>query len=190
MRRFFALSLAILYTSLLWAVNGLTISQSTIGSGLESQTLNVLAKDRLGRLWVGSDVGLSVISNGTVTNIREIVSEGGLVMLGNVNSIVCTDNVLLACEDRILCYDHKNKFAITLKYNDIILKTKDFLLEGDVSTFFDSNMHALFSFDMESSECKMVASFPEKEDYDFVRILRSESDASVIYPLGSLSLPQ
>ena len=89
MRRFFALSLAILYTSLLWAAGGLTITQSTIGSGLESQTLNVLAKDRLGRLWVGSDVGLSVISNGTVTNIREIVSEGGLVMLGNVNGIVC-----------------------------------------------------------------------------------------------------
>ena len=129
MRRFIALSLALLYTSLTWAVSGLSISQSTIGNGLESQTLNVLAKDRLGRLWVGSDVGLSVISNGTVTNIREIVSEGGLVMLGNVNAIACTDNVLLACEDRILCYDHKNKFAVTLKYNDIILKTKDFLLE-------------------------------------------------------------
>ena len=181
MRRFFALSLAILYTSLLWAVNGLSISQSTIGNGLESQTLNVLAKDRLGRLWVGSDVGLSVISNGTVTNIREMVSEGGLVMLGNVNSIVCTDNVLLACEDRILCYDHKNKFAVTLKYNDFILNTKDFLLEGDVVTFFDSNMHAIFSFDMESSECRMEASFPDKEDYDFVKILRAESDSSVIY---------
>lgn len=181
MRRFIALSLALLYTSLTWAVSGLSISQSTIGNGLESQTLNVLAKDRLGRLWVGSDVGLSVISNGTVTNIREIVSEGGLVMLGNVNAIACTDNVLLACEDRILCYDHKNKFAVTLKYNDIILKTKDFLLEGDVATFYDSNMHALFSFDMQSKECRMVASFPNKEDYDFVKILRAESDASVIY---------
>ena len=181
MRRFFALSLAILYTSILWAVNGLSISQSTIGNGLESQTLNVLAKDRLGRLWVGSDVGLSVISNGTVTNIREIISEGGLVMLGNVNSIVCAENVLLACEDRILCYDHKNKFAVTLKYNDVILKTKDFLLEGDVATFYDSNMHGLFSYDLESSECRLAASFPGKEDYDFVKILRSESDSSVIY---------
>ena len=181
MRRLFALSLAILYTSLLWAVNGLSISQSTIGNGLESQTLNVLAKDRLGRLWVGSDVGLSVISNGTVTNIREIVSEGGLVMLGNVNSIVCTDNVLLACEDRILCYDYKNKFAVTLKYEDIILKTKDFLLEGDKATFYDPNLRSLFTFDISSSECTLTASFPGNEDYDFVRILRSESDASIIY---------
>jgi len=181
MRRFFALSLTILYTSLLWAFNGSSISQSTLGNGLESQTLNVLAKDRLGRLWVGSDVGLSVISNGTVTNIREMVSEGGLVMLGNVNSIVCTENVLLACEDRILCYDHKNKYAVTLKYNDVILNTKDFLLEGDVATFYDSNMHSLFTFDMESSECKMVASFTSKEDFDFEKILRSESDSSIIY---------
>lgn len=181
MRRIIALSLAILYTSLLWAVNGLSITQSTIGNGLESQTLNVLAKDRLGRLWVGSDVGLSVISNGTVTNIREIVSEGGLVMLGNVNSIVCTDNVLLACEDRILCYDYKNKFAVTLKYDDIILKTKDFLLEGDEATFYDPDMHGLFTYDISKSECRLTASFPGNEDYDFVKILRSESDASMLY---------
>ena len=180
MRRFIALSLALLYTSLTWAVSGLSISQSTIGNGLESQTLNVLAKDRLGRLWVGSDVGLSVISNGTVTNIREIVSEGGLVMLGNVNAIACTDNVLLACEDRILCYDHKNKFAVTLKYNDIILKTKDFLLEGDEATFYDPDMHGLFTYDISKSECRLTASFPGNEDYDFVKILRSESDASML----------
>ena len=74
MKRFFASVLTILFTSLLWAVNGISITQSTIGNGLESQSLNVLAKDRQGRLWVGSDVGLSVISNGTVTNIREIIS--------------------------------------------------------------------------------------------------------------------
>ena len=181
MRRLLALSLAILYTSLLWAVNGLSVSQSTIGNGLESQTLNVLAKDRLGRLWVGSDVGLSVISNGTVTNIREIVSEGGLVMLGNVNSIVCTDNVLLACEDRILCYDYKNKYAVTLKYDDIILKTRDFLLEGDQATFYDHDMHGLFTCDLSNSECTLTASFPGNEEYDFVRILRSESDSATIY---------
>ena len=84
MKRFFASVLTILFTSLLWAVNGISITQSTIGNGLESQSLNVLAKDRQGRLWVGSDVGLSVISNGTVTNIREIISGGGLVMIGNV----------------------------------------------------------------------------------------------------------
>lgn len=181
MRKVFSLFLTILYTSLLWAANGISITQSTINNGLESQTLNVLAKDRQGRLWVGSDVGLSVISNGKVTNIREIVSEGGLVMLGNVNSIVCTESVLIASEDRILHYNHKNRFASTLKYNDIILQTKDFLLEGDVATFYDSNMHALFTYDMNSSECKMIASFPNNEDYDFVKILRSENDASNIY---------
>ena len=72
MRRIIAYALAIIYTSLLWAAGEPSITQSTIGNGLESQTLNVLAKDRLGRLWVGSDVGISLISNGTVTNIKEI----------------------------------------------------------------------------------------------------------------------
>jgi len=181
MRRIFVSVLLSLYASMLWAVNGISISQSTIGNGLESQSINVLTKDRQGRLWVGSDVGLSVISNGTVTNIREIVSGGGLVMLGNVKCIVCTESVLVACEDRILHYDHKNRFATTLKYNDIILHTKDLLLEDNVVTFYDPDLRALFSYDMESMECKMTVSFPGKDKYDFSRILRSESDNSIIY---------
>ena len=81
MRRLLISALAVIYCSLLWAVNGKSVLQNTIGSGLESQSLNVLAKDRQRRLWVGSDVGLSLISNGTVTHIKDIASEGGLVML-------------------------------------------------------------------------------------------------------------
>lgn len=181
MRKVLTAALALIYSSLLWAVNGLSISQSTIGNGLESQSLNALAKDRQGRLWVGSDVGLSVISNGTVTNIREMVSEGGLVMLGNVKGIVCTESVLIACQDRILHYDTKSRFAETLKYNDIILKTKSFLLEDNVVTFYDSDMRSLFSYDMETMECRLLASFTGDDDYDFVTILRSETDKSTLY---------
>ena len=122
MKRFLLSLSAIILTLSIWATNGISVSQRTIGNGLESQTLNVLAKDRQGRLWVGSDVGVSLISNGTVTNIREMVTEGGLVILGNVRDIACTNSVLIACEDRILHYDRKNDFARTIRYGDIILK--------------------------------------------------------------------
>ncbi len=181
MRKAIITALAVLYASLLGAVNGFSISQSTIGNGLESQSLNVLAKDRHGRLWVGSDVGISVISNGIVTNIRDIASEGGLVMLGNVKNIACTETVLLACEDRILHYDHKKGYATTLRYNDRILHTNDFLLEGDIVTFYDADMHSLFTYDMNNSECSLVAGLSTREDLNFVRILRSESDSAIIY---------
>ena len=181
MRRIIAYALAIIYTSLLWAAGEPSITQSTIGNGLESQTLNVLAKDRLGRLWVGSDVGISLISNGTVTNIREIVSGGGLVMLGNVNSIVCTNTALIACDDRILHYDSRNSFAETLKYDDAILHTKSLLLEGDVAVFYDPDMRGLFSYDLETAQCQQLATFTGQEDYDFVKILRAESDKETLY---------
>lgn len=181
MRKILAAALTILYTSLLWAVNGISISQSTIGNGLESQSLNVLAKDRQGRLWVGSDVGISVISNGSVTHIRDMATEGGLVMLGNVNSIVCAQGILIASEDRILHYDPKSGFATTLKYNDIILNTDFFLLEGDVAIFYDVNNRSLFSYDMQNSECRLLASYANKEDYVFEKILRSESDSTYLY---------
>jgi len=181
MRKSIISALLLIYTTLLWAVNGVSISQSTIGNGLESQTLNVLAKDWQGRLWVGSNIGISVITNGTVTNIRDIASEGGRVMLGNVNSIVCTETILMACEDRILHYNHKEGYAITLRYEDRILHTKDFLLEGNTATFYDADMHCLFSYDMEKQECRIVSSFNGQDEYNFARILRSESDSSVIY---------
>lgn len=181
MRKTIASALAILYTSLLWAAGGLSITQSTIGNGLESQTLNVLAKDRHGRLWVGSDVGVSLISNGKVSNIRELVSGGGLVMLGNVNSIVCTNTALIACDDRILHYDSKNNFAETLKYNDVILHTNSLLLEGDMAIFYDPDMRSLFSFDMETSRCSLLADLSGQEEYDFVKILRADSDKETIY---------
>ena len=181
MRRIVIFVLTVICCSVSWAVNGISIIQNTIGNGLESQTINVLAKDRQGRLWVGSDVGLSLISNGTVINIRDIVSEGGLVMIGNVKSIVCTESVLLSCEDRILHYDRNNNLATTLKYDDYILNTESILLEGNVATFYDKETRGLYAYDMAELECSLVTSFTGNEDYSFSKILRSESDSTIIY---------
>ena len=159
----------------------MSISQSTIGNDLESQSLNCMAKDRQGRLWVGSDVGLSLISNGTVTNIRDIASEGGLIILSNINSIVCTKSVLMACNDRILHYDHEKGFATTLKYDDRILLSQGFLLEGEIATFYDKDSHSLYSYDMKNSECTRIAVLKGNDEYSFCKILRSESDSTIIY---------
>ena len=173
--------LAVVCTPLLWAVNGTSISQKTIGNGLESQSLNALAKDWQGRLWVGSDVGVSVISNGTVTNIRDLATEGGLVILGNVRNIVCTNSVLMACDDRILHYDTKNDFARTIRYDDVILNTTDFLLEDETATFYDKETRSLYSYDMKEMKCSLVSTFKGNEEYSFNRILRSDQDANIIY---------
>ena len=181
MKRYLLSLSALLCCTLMWAAGGISISQKTIGNGLESQSLNVLSKDRLGRLWVGSDVGLSLISNGTVTNIRDVVTEGGLVILGNVKSIVCTNTVLIASDDRILHYDHKNEYARTVSYHDIILNTQDILLEGNVATFYNKDTRSLYSYDMETRECTLVSALKGSEDYSFCRILRSESDSTILY---------
>ena len=181
MKRFVIFLVTSVYCSLLWALNGVSISQNTIGNGLISQSLNVIAKDRQGRLWVGSNVGLSVISSGTVTNIRDIASEGGLVMLGNVSSIVCTESVLLSCEDRILHYDHSANYAHTVKYADRILHTDCFLLEGNTATFFDKESQSIFSYDMETQECRLVSNLTGNQEFTFSKILRSESDSINIY---------
>ena len=180
MRRFILFVLSAVISPIVWAVNGISLIQNTIGSGLESQSINVLTKDRQGRLWVGSDVGVSLISNGIVTNIKDIVSEGGLVMLGNVNSIVCTESVLLACENRILHYDHRNGNARTLRYEDRILNTDYILLQENTAFFYDKDLHSLFSYDMEKFECQKLATFSATEDYAFKKILCG-SDSNILY---------
>ena len=182
MKRTITTVFLLLFTTVLEAVNGVSLSQRTIGNGLESQSLNVLAKDSQGRLWVGSDVGLSIISNGTVTNIRDVASEGGLVMLGNVKSIVCHEEVLIACDDRILCYNPKKQQATTLRYDDVILQTDDILLNGNEATFYDAGTHSLYSFDLERHRCRLLDTFTD-QDYNFRKILKGSavSDSAFIY---------
>ena len=181
MRRKILSTLSLLISACLWAANSLSVIQTTIGSGIETQSLNVIAKDQLGRLWIGSNVGVSVISNGTVTNIREVESEGGSVMLGNISSIACTQSALISSQDRILHYELGCDSAATLKYNGQILHTEDFLVEGNNVTFFDKDYGSLFSYNMENGICRLVASFKSDSEFSFSKIMRSESDSLTIY---------
>ena len=179
MRRKILSTLSLLISACLWAANSLSVIQTTIGSGIETQSLNVIAKDQLGRLWIGSNVGVSVISNGTVTNIREVESEGGSVMLGNISSIACTQSALISSQDRILHYELGCDSAATLKYNGQILHTEDFLVEGNNVTFFDKDYGSLFSYNMENGICRLVASFKSDSEFSFSKIMRSESDSLI-----------
>lgn len=181
MRKIFLSFLSLMLTLCLTASNNMSVIQTTIGSGIDTQSLNVITKDRLGRLWIGTNVGVSVISNGTVTNIKEVMSQGGMVMLGNISSIVCTQSALISSEDRILHFDLACDSASTLKYNGQILHTEDFLIEGNNVTFFDREYCSLFSYNMETRTCRLVAAFKSDSDFSFSRIMRSEADSMVIY---------
>lgn len=181
MKRLFLLLLTVLSVVNMYAYNGLYISQSTIGNGMDSQTITSLAKDRLGRLWIGSNVGVTVISNGKVTNIRDMASEGGLVILGKISSIVCTDNALISSEDRILHYDLKADSALTVRFNGNLLHTDAFLLEGSYATFYDNESRALYSYNMENRSCEQIAVFKGSEAYSFSKIVRPDKDSLNLY---------
>ena len=179
MKRLFLSILTLLTAVTMYAYSGLYISQSTIGNGLDSQTITALAKDRLGRLWIGSNVGVTVISNGKITNIRDMASEGGLVILGKTSSIVCTDNPLISSVDRILHYDIKADSALTVRFHGNLLHTDDFLLEDQVATFYDKESRALYAYDMDKHTCSLVTVF--NNNYAFSKIVRSDKDSLNLY---------
>lgn len=180
MKRVLLAILTLLTATAMWAYSGLYISQSTIGNGLDSQTITALAKDRLGRLWIGSNVGVTVISNGKITNIRDMASEGGLVILGKISSIVCTDNPLISSVDRILHYDIKADSALTVRFHGNLLHTDDFLLEDHVVTFYDKESRALYAYDMDKHTCSQIAVF-KNNNYAFSKIVRSDKDSLNLY---------
>lgn len=174
------LVMAVLYVSVLSA-NSVSRFQNTLGYGLESQSLNVLAKDSQGRLWIGTDVGMSIISNGKVTNLRDIPTAQGLIMLGNVSNILCHETgVIISSEDRILDY-RNNGTALSLMHDSLLLQTSDFLLRGNTVLFFENNLHSLFAYNLESMECNPVATFQNGQDYSFSRILGTQTDTTSVW---------
>ncbi len=179
-RKTVILLMAVLYVSVLSA-GGVSMFQSTLGYGLESQSLNVLAKDSQGRLWIGSDVGISIISNGTVTNLRDISTPQGLVLLGNVSNILCHETgVVISSDDRIIDY-RSNGSVLSLTYDSLLLQTTDFLLQGHTVLFFENSLNSLFAYDLESMECRLVTAFQDRQDYSFSRILGTQTDSTSIW---------
>jgi len=179
-RKTVLLFMAVLYASVMSA-STVSMFQNTLGYGLESQSLNVLAKDNLGRLWIGSDVGISIISNGTVTNLRDISTPQGLIMLGNVSNILCHESgVIISSEDRIIDY-RSNGSVLSVTYDNLLLQTTDFLLQGHTVLFFENGLNSLFAYDLESMQCRLITTFHGGQDYVFSRILGSQTDSTSIW---------
>lgn len=163
------------------AANSYNYGQHTIGDGLGSQSLTCLAKDCYGRLWIGSNVGFSIISNGNVTNISDIVCEGGHTTVGKVAGMVCNESALIASDGRILHYDLQADTASILRYGDRILYAEDFLLKSNTATFFDNVSQTVYSYDMISGICTPVSKLPSGTEVDFRKIASYEKDSLNIY---------
>lgn len=165
-----------------YAAYDYTFSQTSIGNGLNTQTLNTLAKDNYGRLWIGTDIGIAVLSNGHTTCVNDILASGVRVFMGNVRSIACTDHALIATDTHLIDYNIDADTASIIGIANHKFVTRNILLlDNGQALFFENKTHTLYSYDMTDCRCVPIEVFPSTTNWAISKIAKPEGEGSDIY---------
>lgn len=157
-------------------------SQTSIGNGLNSQTLNTLAKDRFGRLWIGTDIGIAVLSNSQTECVNDILASGTRVFMGNVRSIACTDHALIATDTHIIDYNiDTNRASIIGDGNHMFVTRYICQLDDATAVFFENSLKTLYSYNMTDGSCTPLMHFPADTNWTISKIAKPAGEGDVIY---------
>ena len=74
--------------------------------GLSCNAVKTFAKDRYGRLWVGTANGADLISNGTIRQYQNFSVGGKDIVTGDVISIGCSRRALIATNYNIIDFNN------------------------------------------------------------------------------------
>lgn len=136
----------------------------TTRDGLSCQTVNTLVTDIYDRIWVGSPLGVDVVSNGKITRVNTISEHGSIVYLGNVRSIACGTRNVIATDNLLVDYDFDRNESFFINHPDgsgII--TGKVIADGDNVYFFDQVLNRLCSYSFETRQMAILGA-PERTD--------------------------
>ena len=168
----YALTFILLLASvLLKASEQYIISQTALERHLDGQSINALAKDHYGRLWVGTDLGVSIISNGVVKTLTEAYTDHGRIVLSEVSDIICTDHALIASGSCIIDMKGDNGQASVLSYAGKPIDAEIIAEIGQLAVIFDKTSMSLYAYDMEEKQCKILRKFDKNGGFSFSAIL-------------------
>ena len=168
----YALTFILLLASvLLKASEQYIISQTALERHLDGQSINALAKDHYGRLWVGTDLGVSIISNGIVKTLTEAYTDHGRIVLSEVSDIICTDHALIASGSCIIDMKGDNGQASVLSYAGKPIDAEIIAEIGQLAVIFDKTSMSLYAYDMEEKQCKILRKFDKNGGFSFSAIL-------------------
>lgn len=156
------------------------ISQITTTEGLSSQNVSIMEKDKYGRLWVGSSIGLDIFNNGKLTNLQTIEVDGTSILTGQIKSIACGERTLIASKSNVIDYDYDRKQTEIIKYNGTDITTEHILINDTCAFFYDNTKNILFKYLMKDRELKVVSEFPEEKDYRFLKILAVDGSEKIL----------
>lgn len=159
--------------------------QYSIEQGLTHQTVTCIASNGEGILWVGTDMGLNVIINGSINNYVNYWTEQGSYQIGRIKSIVAVPGfpkVLINTENGLL----QQTIGSTLF--DRIVYAGNYIYSSAIgawngSAYIVSTIDGrivLLSLNLENSNIDKVADLGAEGEYDFTRIMNVKGDESAI----------
>lgn len=154
------------------------ISRFSTREGLNSPTVNVLAKDAFERLWVGTPVGLNICSNGEVKSIRSIVTEEGQESLGGVFCLACAENIYFADEHGSYDYNFDTGKTNLIKYEGQRIFANCLILDDEEIILYERLSGILYSYNIKSGRTKAVHKFSDNRDIR--KILRASGSKRYI----------
>lgn len=170
----------VLMFSIFIRANFSQISQITTTEGLSSQNVSIMEKDRFGRLWVGSAIGLDIFNNGELINLQTIEVDGTSILTGQIKSIACGERTLIAGKSAIIDFDYDKKSAEIIKYNGLDVTTEHILINDSCAYFYDNTKNILFKYIMDNRELKVITQFPEEKNYRFLKLLSIKGSDKIL----------
>ena len=155
--------------------------------GFDNKSFNNICKDSTGKIWVGTDSGLSIISDDKMTDITELKTEQGRHVLGKVYSILCAEHILIASANGLIDYDPACDTAFEIRINESSVQTDNILEYGDEVIFLDRNTNTLMKYNMTERKLRTLKMNRPETYMDFEKpqkiILFSFVSVSFIIPL-------
>ncbi|MBO7261232.1 MAG: response regulator [Bacteroidaceae bacterium] len=179
MRRYISILVALLFSIVIRA-NFSQISQITTTEGLSSQNVRIMEKDKYGRLWVGSSIGLDIFNNGTLTNLQTIQVDSTSILTGQIKTIACGERTLIGGKSTIIDYDYDTKKAEIIQYEGENITTEHIIMNDSCAYFYDNTKNILFKYMMATRDLQVITQFPEEKNYRFIKLLEVKGSSRIL----------
>ena len=151
-----------------------TYGQIGVEQGLSSNSIKTMARDRFGRIWVGTANGVNLISNGKIRQFQSFQINDNCIIVGDVLSIACANRLVIATTDRIFDFDPEIDSTRIVTWDGRSIRTEFILLKDNTVIFFNAAHNAVMKYDLESCSTEIIVEFPAERQYHFTKIMQTD----------------
>ncbi len=149
--------------------------QFSVDQGLTHHSITALSYDNeRGLLWVGTSMGVNVISSAKSMTFSSYLSEDGYHELGKVTSIVFApqgNEVLFCCDDGVLVHNIGGLFLKQLKYNGKNIQASALACHDTEAYMYVPDQAIVLKYDFISKTVSLVSNLDKNSQFKFEKIV-------------------